>query len=282
MRTAPILLATLLASATAAFSEEAAPRAARSVHLFYPAPASAAFYNELTVEASVNGSYFMACGFNRGYFGIQQLGSENKKVVIFSIWDPTKGDDPKAVPEEKRVDVLGSGEGVRVSRFGGEGTGGKSMWDYAWKVGATYRFLVRATVDGDATTYTAHFFVPERGNWQHMATFRTHTGGKPLGGYYSFVEDFHRDGKSPNEIRRARFGNGWIKPVDGEWKELREAKFTADGTKLDNIDAGVAGTEFYLATGGDTTTTNKLGSKLERPASGKPAPDPMREIDKPQ
>jgi hypothetical protein len=281
MKLSPALFAAFLASAAVTLAEEAAPRAARSVHLFYPAPAGAAYYNELTVDESVNGSYFMACGFNRGYFGIQQLGGEDKKVVIFSIWDPTKGDDPKAVPEEKRVEVLGSGEGVRVSRFGGEGTGGKSMWDYQWKKGETYRFLVRASVDGEATTYTAHFYMPERKEWLHMATFRTHTGGKPLGGYYSFVEDFRRDGKSPHEVRKARFGNGWIKPVDGEWKELREAKFTADKTPLDNIDAGVAGTDFYLATGGDTTTTNKLGTKIERPASGKAAPDPMREIDKP-
>jgi len=49
-------------------------RAARSVHLRYPAPESSLFYNEVVVEESVNGSYFMACGWNTGYFGIQQLG----------------------------------------------------------------------------------------------------------------------------------------------------------------------------------------------------------------
>ncbi len=280
MRPLPALLVVFIASVAVVVAQDTTPRAARSVHLAYPAPAGSAFYNEVTVEASVNGSYFMACGFHRGYFGIQQLGS-GKKVVIFSIWDPTKGDDAKAVPEEKRVEMLGSGEGVRVSRFGGEGTGAKSMWDYDWKIGVTYRFLVRASIDGEATSYTAHFYVPERGEWQYLAHFRTHTGGQPLGRYYSFVEDFRRDGKSPHEVRRARFGHGWVKPIDAPWQQLREAKFTADGTKLDNINAAVVGHAFQLTTGGDTTTTNRPGSKLRRPASDQPPPDPMREIDKP-
>ena len=53
-----------------------------------PAPEADAFYNELTVERSVPGSYFMACGFRHGYFGIQEL-PRGRKVVLFSVWDPT-------------------------------------------------------------------------------------------------------------------------------------------------------------------------------------------------
>jgi len=78
-------------------------RAARSVHLSYAAQAGELFYNEVVVEDSVNGSYFMACGWNTGYFGIQQLGGTDDKVVLFSVWDPTKGDDPGAVKTEERV-----------------------------------------------------------------------------------------------------------------------------------------------------------------------------------
>ena len=79
------------ADATPAF------RAARSVHLGYPAPDAEWFSNEMIVEKSVNGSYFMACGWNTGYFGIQQLNSPTNTVVIFSVWDPTQGDDPKDI-----------------------------------------------------------------------------------------------------------------------------------------------------------------------------------------
>ena len=77
-----LLLIISLATAAVAQTE---PRAARSVHLWWPGPAADVFYNELTVEQSVPGSYFMACGWNTGYFGIQELRSATNKVVIFSV-----------------------------------------------------------------------------------------------------------------------------------------------------------------------------------------------------
>jgi hypothetical protein len=64
------------------------PRAARSVHLRYRAPASTLFYNEVTVEESTSSTYFCVCGFNHGYFGMQELRPGREKVVIFSVWDP--------------------------------------------------------------------------------------------------------------------------------------------------------------------------------------------------
>src|SRR6476646_9043713 len=76
--------------------------ACRSVHLGYPAPQGVAFYNELTVEQSADGTYFMACGWGKGYFGIQEK-ADGKKVVIFSVWDPSAGDDPKKVDPAKQV-----------------------------------------------------------------------------------------------------------------------------------------------------------------------------------
>jgi hypothetical protein len=251
-------------------------RAARSVHLSYPAPEAVAFYNEMVVERSVDGSYFMACGWNTGYFGVQQLGSETNKVVIFSVWDNGKGgDDPKTTRTEDRVEVLYEGQGVRIKRFGGEGTGGQCMAPFSWKVGETNRFLIRGEVQGEKTAYTASIFDPAKREWWKLATFRTPTGGKPLKGLYSFIEDFRRDFKSANETRRARFGNGWIKTVGGEKTLLRLAKFTASGATWEakeNIDAGVNGPWFYLATGGELKRSRELGSQIERRASESVAP----------
>ncbi len=79
--------------------------ACRSVHLGYPAPEGTVFYNELTVEKSAVGTYFMACGFDGGYFGIQELGN-GKKVVLFSVWDPGEQNDPQQVKQEQRVKLL--------------------------------------------------------------------------------------------------------------------------------------------------------------------------------
>ena len=241
------------------------PRAARSVHLGYIAPESSVFYNELTVEKSVPGSYFMACGFNRGYFGIQELGN-GRKVVMFSVWDPTKGDDPSAVADEHRVEVLYKAGDVLARRFGGEGTGAQSFFNYEWKDRETYRFLVKGTVAGRKTAYAAYFFLPESKTWKHLVTFRTVTGGDRLKGLYSFIEDFRRDGKSAQEVRRAIFGNGWVRDAGGQWTPLTRARFTASGATWEakeTIDAGVVKDRFYLQTGGDTKTTLPLRTLIK-------------------
>ncbi len=266
----------LLAGTTSSKAQSAVnPNAARSVHLGYQAPEGTLFYNEATVEESVPGSYFMTCGFSRGYFGIQELG-DGSKVVIFSAWDPTTGNDPKAVQKRDQVEIVSQGEGVEVSRFGGEGTGGKSMWHYDWQLGHTYKFVVAAKVEGDKTVFAGYFFVPEQNRWQQMATFRTQTGGAPLKGYYSFVEDFRRDGKSAEQIRRARFGNGWIKSMAGDWIALNRARFTADGNTQMHINAAVSGDVFTLQNGGATKNVTPLNTILERPLAGINLPDAVK------
>ncbi|HSO87679.1 MAG TPA: DUF5077 domain-containing protein, partial [Draconibacterium sp.] len=64
-----------------------------SVHLNFQVPENTGnaefFYNEITVPENndVLGSYFMACGFAQGYFGIQ-VNSEIERRVLFSVWSP--------------------------------------------------------------------------------------------------------------------------------------------------------------------------------------------------
>ena len=272
--TRTLTAALFLALAAPTFAAEPAPqdkppRAARSVHLGYPLPPNTeadAFYTEMAVEQSVPGSYFMAAGFRHGYFGIQEQ-SRGQKVVIFSVWDPTKGDDAKKVPLEQRVEVLHHDPDVEVKRFGGEGTGGQSFFKYDWRIGATYRFLVRAKVEGEKTAYSGYFHLPESNAWKHLVTFRTKTGGDRLKGLYSFVEDFKRDTKSATQTRRATFTNAWVQTAN-DWKPLTIARFTASSSTWeakDTIDAGLANARFYLQTGGDTKTTTPLNSRLERP-----------------
>ncbi|HEV2394036.1 MAG TPA: DUF3472 domain-containing protein [Verrucomicrobiae bacterium] len=246
-------------------------RAARSVHLVYPAPGGALFYNEVVVEKSVNGSYFMACGWNTGYFGIQQLGGTHDKLVLFSVWDPTKGDNPNGVKAEDRVEVLYQGEGVQIKRFGGEGTGAQCLWRYDWRLDETNHFLVGARIEGEKTTYAAWFRASD--GWKKLACFRTRTGGLPLSGYYSFIEDFRRDGKSAGQVRKARFGNGWIKTPQGQWVRLAKARFTASGAEWEskeNIDAGSEDGFFFLATGGEVKRTRELRSFIDLPVAATP------------
>ena len=265
-----LYLAGLIGCAMFSASAVESPRAARSVHLQFAAAEGDLFYNEVTVEQTTGGSYFMACGWNTGYFGMQQLGSPTNTVVIFSVWDPTKGNDANKVPLEQRVEVLHEGTGARIKRFGGEGTGGQCLWPYLWETNEPCRFAVRTTVEGEKTSYAGWFFDNKAAVWRHLVTFRTRTGGKFLRGYYSFIEDFRRDGKSVNEVRKARFGNGWVRDLKGEWISLRRANFTASSSEWEakeNIDAGVAAGRFYLATGGTTTSTHELGKAIDLTSS---------------
>src|SRR5215475_13837491 len=103
-------LASLTTSAPA--DEKLKGIACRSVHLGYPAPEGVAFYNEAKVEKSADGTYFMAAGWGKGYFGIQEL-ANGKKLVLFSVWDPTAGDVTKKVDPEKRVKMLHKDDAVR-------------------------------------------------------------------------------------------------------------------------------------------------------------------------
>jgi hypothetical protein len=246
---------------------------ARSVHLKYSAPPSTVFYNEVTVEKSAPGSYFMACGFRQGYFGIQDLGPGRRKVVIFSVWDTAAANGQTRVPASKRVQVIYKGENVVVRRFGGEGTGEQSFFDYDWRIGGVYKFRVAATVEGDQTSFAAWFFINETGAWKHLVTFRAIAGGSALRDLYSFIEDFRRDTKSLREPRAARFGNGWARGTNGAWAPLAEARFTVDPTPAGNIDAGVREGDFYLATGGDTANHTAIDSTIRRPQSRQLPPE---------
>ena len=249
------------------------PRAARSVHLFYPAPDAVAFYNELTVEKSAPGTYFMACGFSHGYFGIQD--KDTGKIVLFSVWDPTKGNDASAVPSDQRVEVVYRGDDVVIRRFGNEGTGGQCLFNYNWKVGEKCRFLVQAKTSGKKTACAAYLYLPETKQWKHLVTFRTITGGDKLKGLYSFIEDFRRDTKSALETRRAVYGNGWVRGANGEWKSLNRARFTASRSTFEaekTIDAGVTNRSFFLQTGGDTKTTTQLGTLMILPGTDRTPP----------
>jgi Domain of unknown function (DUF3472)/Domain of unknown function (DUF5077) len=248
--------------------------ACRSVHLTYKTPVASALYAEVEVEESARGTYFMVCGWSKGYFGIQEL-ANGKKLLLFSVWDPTSGDDPKTVLDSNRVKMLYKDPEVRVQRFGNEGTGGQSFYDYDWKAGETYRFMVKAKAEGSLRTeYAAWFFHPERKEWMQLVSFSTLTKDR-LKGCYSFIEDFRRNKISSTKTRIAEFGGGWMHGLDGQWHELAKARFTGDRNPVLNIDSGIAGGRFFLKTGGEIANEGtKLNATMERPATKGPPEAP--------
>ncbi len=253
-----------------------ARRNAASVHLFYPTPKDAAitgFYNEATAVEDPVASYYMACGFTRGYFGMQ-VNSPTERRIIFSIWDSGAGGNAKdrtSVAKEDQTQLLAKGEGVVASEFGNEGTGGHSHLVYDWKTGSKQRFFVIVKPDGTHTEYSGYWFHPEKNKWQLIASFRAPKDGKTLSGLYSFSENF--GGSNGHLQRKALFGPQWIRLSDGKWKELTEASFSHDGTGKENrLDRfmGVEGDRFFLSNGGFVNGFTKYGEKFTRPATGTP------------
>ncbi len=251
-------------------------RRSASVHLNYPVAEEKNvewFYGEIRVPEGQDklGTYFMSCGFHRGYFGMQVNGPQERRI-IFSVWDSGKEpDDRSKVRYEDQVTLLAKGDSVVASGFGGEGTGGHSHWVYNWKAGETYRFLMHAVPVGTTTQYTAYFYVPEHKEWKLIASFRAPKDGKYMSHLYSFLENFSFE--NGYLARKGFFGNHWVKTDTGEWIELTKARFTNDATARagDRLDFG-GGSEngwFYLWTAGFTPANAKLGDIFERPAGGK-------------
>ncbi len=268
-------VATFAAALTLSAADAPQFVAARSIHCWHYAPGAEWVYGEVTPEKSVPGSYFMTVGFTCGYCGIQEL-SNGKKIAIFSVWDPGDQFDFKAkadsVDEKIRTKNTYAGEGVYISRFGGEGTGGKSTMWFDWEVGKTYRFAVHVKKDGDhRAAFTGYIW---RDNaWFRMATFSTlQTKGNPeIRDVYSFVEDFRRTPESVQQVRTASYRNFFSKAAGGEWKPMNDGRFTGDSNTLLTVDAEVVENGLRMTTGGSTTNANiKLFSKFTSPVGVRP------------
>ena len=253
-------------------------RNAASVHLAYPVPKDtkvAAFYCEVTALEDPIWTYYMACGWHRGYFGMQ-VNSPTERRIIFSVWD--SGGEPQnrgKVADEDRVTLVAKGEGVDAGDFGGEGTGGHSHLVYPWKTGEKQRFLVTAKpVDGSHTVFSGYYFHPDKKQWVLISSWKTPKEGGYLRRLYSFSENF---GGANGQLRRkALYGNQWIRTKDGKWLELTTATFSHDPTgRNDRLDRfmGVESGQFFLSQGGFVPGFTSFGQEFSRPAAGNPPAD---------
>ncbi len=249
-------------------------RNAASVHLTYSTEGKqdlTSFYNEVTAVTDPVNSYYMACGFHRGYFGMQ-VNSLTERRIIFSVWDSGSGGKAQTradVPEEDQTILLGKGEGVEASAFGNEGTGGHSHLIYNWKTGQPQKFVVTAKPEGTKTIYSGYYFHPEKKDWMLIASFSAPHDGKALSGLYSFVEDFA--GQTGNLQRKARFGPQWVQNEHGKWTEIVKCSFSHDPTgkeaRLDRF-MGVEQDTFFLSNGGFIDGFTKYGEEFHCKSSG--------------
>jgi len=253
-------------------------RNSASVHLAYPTTGYTnidAFYCEVTATETPLWTYFEACGWHRGYFGMQ-VNSPTERRIIFSVWDSGhEAVDRAKVADPDRVRLIAKGEGVNAGDFGNEGTGGHSHLVYDWKTGAKQRFLVTARVaDATHTVYSGYWFHPEQKKWKLISSWQAPKDGEYLHGLYSFCENFGGDNGYLH--RKAFYGNQWLRTADGQWHEQTVATFSHDPTgKADRHDRfmGVEEGQFFLSTGGFIPGFTKFGERFTRPAVGLPPTD---------
>ena len=250
-------------------------RNAASVHLFYPTPGITnieAFYCEVTAVEDPVWTFYMACGWHRGYFGMQ-VNSATERRIIFSVWDsgrePT---DRDKVAAADKVTLVAKGDGVNAGDFGNEGTGGHSHLTYLWKTGEKQRFIVTAKpVDSTHTIYSGFYFHPGKKEWMLISSWKAPPDGSYLHGLHSFSENFV--GSNGQLRRKALYGNQWFRTADGKWIEQTTASFSHDPTgKADRLDhfMGIEGGQFFLSQGGFTAGSTRFGEVFTRPADSQP------------
>ena len=250
-----------------------------SVHLGYTLPKENVewFYNEIIVpeEGDIPSSYYMACGFGQGYFGMQN-NAPHKRRVLFSVWSPFETDNPADIPDSLRVQLVKKGENVKINDFGNEGSGGQSYMHYDWKAGERCRFLMGVRPDGDnSTVYTAYFYDNHQNKWVLVASWRRPKTTTWYTNAHSFLENFNPVMGYIN--RKACYTNQWARTVDGKWIPVTQARFTCDATghhrqRLD-YNGGVEGENFFLTMGGFFNDYMKSGTRLERKGNVTEAPD---------
>ncbi len=251
-----------------------------SVHLRYDVPRDLDLeyaYSEITVAEGDDaiGSYFMANGFSEGYFGFQVNGDAERRV-LFSVWSPFQTDNPKAIPEDQRVQLLGRGPDVKTGEFGNEGSGGQSFLVYPWRSGRTYRFLTQVTPNTDGTTdYTSWFGDKQADEWRLIASFRRPKTTTYLRGFHSFLENFNA--QTGHISRCGQYTNVWVCDKDGKWHECLNAQFSVDATgggghRLD-FAGGAEGPSFFLRNCGFFHDQVRAGAKFTRTSTAVDQPN---------
>lgn len=241
-----------------------------SVHLTYRVPQDVTLeyaYSELLVPEREDriGSYFMANGFEEGYFGMQ-VNSETERRILFSVWSPCKTNDPRKIPENQRVLTAARGDGVHVGEFGNEGSGGQSYLVHPWKAGVTCRFLTRVQqAEDNFTVYTSWFSESPNAPWRLIASFRRPNTQTSLNGFHSFLENFNP--ATGHLSRRVEYRNVHVRDTTGTWHACTAARFSTDatGSQKHRLDfaGGVGADHFFLQNCGFFSGSTKPGSRFE-------------------
>lgn len=250
-----------------------------SVHLGYTLPSENVewFYNEVVVpeEGDIPHSYYMACGFGEGYFGMQNNTPQPRRI-LFSVWSPFATDNPAEIPDSLRVELIKKGENTTIGEFGNEGSGGQSYMHYDWKAGERCRFLMGVHPEkNNKTVYTAYFYDNHQNKWVLVASWRRPNTTTWYTNAHSFLENFNPIMGYIN--RKAYYQNQWARTTSGEWVPLTKARFTCDATGRERMrldyTGGISDGGYYLSMGGFFDENLNTDTWFERTGNVTEAPD---------
>lgn len=156
------------------------------------------------------------------YAGFQVL-EDGRKVAIMSVWKLflTDKNGNKSTLDAKRTYPT---KPAIASDFDGEGTGVKTLVDYDWKVGKTYRALIQCgkTKAGN-TTLVFKVCDLESGKWTKLISYDLGYSDAYITKMGCFLENY-----SPNlaaEIRTAEWSNFRVKDREsGSWVAAKSAQ----------------------------------------------------------
>ena len=225
---------------------------AQSQHLWWkPKPSPTGYtclYGEIQVLATAPTIYYCGCTWwpgapAGGYTGIQDQGG-GRHNMIFSIWDTSPTLHPTVVSQDPKT---------VSNRFGGEGTGAHSHYDYDWKLGKTYRYYVTKKQDktGENTLVTVYFYDDGARRWVEEATISCpNDSGVSVktfgGGLNGFLENWTGQGRPTAKLALYRMWLGTspkdLAPVteaggDGKWGVMNGSYYLAEGDQpaLDQV-----------------------------------------------
>ena len=267
-------------------------RSAPSLHIFSfdssdpNMPSGDAFdwiYDEvmLPADADYRGTYVESFGFNGGYIGIQNNGTNggDYRTVIFSSWDNGDTDSDPDLADFKRSGIVATGEAdeITAERFGGEGTGCHIMMNGTnlWKPGKWVRFLLNTRPEqitlSDGTTYnntllSAWYWAEGVDTeWHYIGTLRQSGTTNYFGtGFNAFLEEYTRGNNSQGyAIHKAYYRRVFTRSMQsGSWYNRNRFSWshtdggTDDGARNDwyqsAIDDFQGEPAIYMQSGGYT------------------------------
>lgn len=264
---------------------------APSVHLWSSKPADPAAptgqsydwaYEEVMFPSQYEkgARYVEALGILKGYMGIQYTESGNRNV-IFSMWDNGNTDEDPNLPDYLRSGIMDKDPRVTEERFGGEGTGQKTIFEHGqfYRPDKWVQFLFNArpeiidvTVSGyngqdsiikyQNTITTAWYKMEDDPDWTYISSIRASGSNPYFNGFYSFLENY---GDNGTEYVRAYYRHAYMRSIaSGKWYNVNHFTFSNtqnSGNRDSRSDFGHGATDvfanaFYLEHGAFTTQVN--------------------------